>query len=696
MINPAPQRRAVLTFVSPKVSDLLFYELRDERLPSNSVPPEYGTPHWDSKKYPGHKLVHITPADESGWQKWFYAADRDGQDEYNFEFSSQGTLGSSPDTLTRTYIIPREDFTPNSIDKGTEDATYTSYVLDAEVEQRIGDATLDSLYVVIQRTYTIRGTDELRVTPLGTDILFIERHHLDEYPDGLPSYGTAHPDAATWPNHKLVFIKKTENGSLQFFYAADRANQDSYNFEFSSQGTLGNSPETLTRTYVVPRAGFVPNAIDKGTADAVYTSYVLDAEIEQRIGEQELDSLYVVLRRTYTIRGTDDVRVTPFETDVLFSERHHLDEYPGGLPSYGAAHPDADTWPDHELIFIQKSENGSLKFFYAAKRGKQNKYNFQVQEAIGASTGYDTATRTYLLKREDYLNNYSGGNYLSLILEYGGDPGADATVPAHTTFVFGNPSGAQETGPFTLTYAGRTVGRVGEQELESLYIVVVDSYIRLDTYTDSQLIPGTTKTGEVTRTLSKSPVSGGTVDDDGFVTESRQLNHDFYITTSRQVVSRASGRGGFPRTFTTSVPYFWPAVLEPGNFGILNITVDGKFRSIVDYRLRQPYQGPCAAEVTEEWYTEPPSPVTPIDPILRPDSISYNGVWVNFTIPACLHPQVFVREEYTGLAGSLWLEKTWPATPLTDWPPTITRQVVRPFQGGYLLETIVIYRPDVS
>lgn len=554
MINPAPQRQRVITFVSPKVADLLFYELVDSRLPEHRDPPTYGTAYRDTEKYPNHKLVHVTPADETGWRKYFYAADRAGQDDYNFEFSSQGTLGNAPDTLTRTYVIPRADYVPNEVAKGTADATYDWYYLESEVEQRIGDATLDSLYVVLQRTYSVRGTDETRVSPLGTDILFVERHHTDEYPGGLPEYGTPHPDTVNWP--------------------------------------------------------------------------------------------------------------------------------------------------DHELVFIKKGENGSLQFFYAAKRGKQNKYNFTVREVVGASRGYDSATRTYLIKRDDYLNNSvsddgDGGNYLTLILDYGGDPGVDPTVPAHNKFVFGNVGGAQETGPWNLTYSGREVGRTGDRELDSLYVVVTDSYIRLDTYTDHVLIPGSLRTGPVTRRLTKNPVVGGVIDDAGNIEESEQLNHDFFITTKRPVVDRSGVYGGFPRTYTTSVSYYWPAVLEPTYFNILNLLIEGRYRSIVDYQLRQPYQGPCSATVTEEWFPNPPTSVTPIDKIMRPESISYNGIWVNFGIPACLHPQVFVREQYTGTSGVLWLEKVWPATNYTDWPDTIVRQDVRPYRGGFLKITTTIAKPEI-
>ena len=154
--SPPPRKQRVLTFVSPKVADLVFYELRDRRLAKYKNPPAYGTAHPDTKIYPNHKLVFITPAsgDEDGWQKWYYAASRESQDDYNFEIDGD-------ERLVRTYIYPRADYlagrpasptyAPPTL--GAADAVFTSFNFREEKIRRTGDQIIDSYFIVIQRHY---------------------------------------------------------------------------------------------------------------------------------------------------------------------------------------------------------------------------------------------------------------------------------------------------------------------------------------------------------------------------------------------------------------------------------------------------------------------------------------------------------------------------------------------------------------
>ena len=72
--QPSPQRQTVLTFVSPNVQDLLFYETVDVQRVGRT-PPAYGTAHPDSTKFPDHKLVYVKQADPNGQlYQYFYAA----------------------------------------------------------------------------------------------------------------------------------------------------------------------------------------------------------------------------------------------------------------------------------------------------------------------------------------------------------------------------------------------------------------------------------------------------------------------------------------------------------------------------------------------------------------------------------------------------------------------------------------------
>lgn len=149
-LNPAPERQTVLTFVSPKVADILFFERRDANLPKNQNPPAYGTSHPDSAKWPDHELVYITKADESGWQNWYYAARREDQDDYNYEISYPYAGLTDYPRYTRTYVEKRALY--EKVEKGTADPDITGAVLVHEEVRRI-DAELDSLYVAVTRIY---------------------------------------------------------------------------------------------------------------------------------------------------------------------------------------------------------------------------------------------------------------------------------------------------------------------------------------------------------------------------------------------------------------------------------------------------------------------------------------------------------------------------------------------------------------
>ena len=109
MIRPkpdVPERTPVLTFPTPEgQADLLFYESRDGDLPKNKSW-KYGDPHPDRAKFPHHELVHVVEGD-GGWQRWYYAADRENQHLYNWQLTNTTDWPQ----LTQTFLVRRSDYT---------------------------------------------------------------------------------------------------------------------------------------------------------------------------------------------------------------------------------------------------------------------------------------------------------------------------------------------------------------------------------------------------------------------------------------------------------------------------------------------------------------------------------------------------------------------------------------------------------
>ncbi len=179
-------------------------------------------------------------------------------------------------------------------------------------------------------------------TPLIGDLLFTERVVVQTR--NHPEYGTPHPNTAAWPNHNLVYVKeRIEEQDVQdafdYYYAADRDNQDLYNWESGIANIGGRKFDTVTRTYLIPRADYDPEEIQMGAAmpnipenrfpDPVtadgdnttndddppsYTNHVLADREQLRTGEKELDSMYVVERRTYVKRCS----ITMIQTEDFF------------------------------------------------------------------------------------------------------------------------------------------------------------------------------------------------------------------------------------------------------------------------------------------------------------------------------------------------------------------------------------------
>ena len=151
MIRPKPdipERVPVISFPTPEgQSDLLFYEMRDGDLPKNKAW-AYGDQHPDSAKFPHHELVFVAAEGGAGWQRWYYAANRENQHLYNWQFTDTTDWPQ----IAQTFIVRRSDFSVTS--------TYEMPPLDViplplewaatGVEERpINDETLASLFVTV-------------------------------------------------------------------------------------------------------------------------------------------------------------------------------------------------------------------------------------------------------------------------------------------------------------------------------------------------------------------------------------------------------------------------------------------------------------------------------------------------------------------------------------------------------------------
>lgn len=144
---------------TPLIGDILFSEIVDTALLKNQKP-TYGDPHPLSGRWPNHKLVFCEPIADNKKERWYYAADRDSQDLYNWE------IGPG-EQVTRTYFIPRDKYFQRPVDHvsavegeflfpppgvASPDIRFAQYCF---ADDSIAEAPpeLRSLYVVIQRRF---------------------------------------------------------------------------------------------------------------------------------------------------------------------------------------------------------------------------------------------------------------------------------------------------------------------------------------------------------------------------------------------------------------------------------------------------------------------------------------------------------------------------------------------------------------
>jgi hypothetical protein len=156
-------------------------------------------------------------------------------------------------------------------------------------------------------------------TPIIGDVLFSEVRDCNRG-NPFPEYGTPYPNSNKWPDHKLVYIKPVDierNEIFEFFYAAERENQDLYNFAFGNR-VIGNREfRTVTRTYVTLRENFKPVDIEFGTAMSNVpedkfegVNYVFYDKEQQNTQQEELNALFVIEVHSYVEEAVLDEVLT--------------------------------------------------------------------------------------------------------------------------------------------------------------------------------------------------------------------------------------------------------------------------------------------------------------------------------------------------------------------------------------------------
>lgn len=146
---------------TPLAADLLFYELRDGDYTRNNQW-QYGEAHWNTARFPHHILVFVSETGPDRKRKWFYAADRNNEDQYNWSIG-QG------EEVNRFYLVRRSLYYGRSAAEAaaadpvvagefthpvvaTADSRFSKYGFADDTVIK-APAELESMYIVVQRRY---------------------------------------------------------------------------------------------------------------------------------------------------------------------------------------------------------------------------------------------------------------------------------------------------------------------------------------------------------------------------------------------------------------------------------------------------------------------------------------------------------------------------------------------------------------
>jgi hypothetical protein len=270
------------------------------------------------------------------------------------------------------------------------------------------------------------------------------------------------------------------------------------------------------------------------------------------------------------------------------------------------------------------------------------------------------------------------------------------------------------TGLFSGTYvlAEKKQTRIGEQELDSLYVAETHVYVKRCNIVQLGIDP---MNGEVLTSTSilyyaSEVVTGSTtasalfadpanaywgLQSTGVQRTGRQLSCEWYEITTEVVVAGTFTDGAVTiRSYSTTQAYYWPPILSSIDIRLWERRDGGAQRYARPIYVEEGYRGECKADVVDTFHVTAPTVSAP--DVMLPLPINISNPYYSISIGPCL----FAGDTYSFTNGTEDPEFVYtvdsyvlPATVPVTWPDFVTIVNVQPFRGGYLKSTIKIYKP---
>jgi|TARA_B100000902_G_scaffold399178_1_gene468827 hypothetical protein len=266
-LNPSPQRQSVVTFPTPNVNDILFFESVDAERVGTDIP-EYGSKHPDSKKWPNHRLVHVEAADpkqQTRYYRYYYAADQLDQDNDNWSHTEADIGGTKFDAVARDYVIRRSEFDPELPAMGAT-------IPNVPVDKFPSSARVDELGHNYNDTYVLAQRKQIPINDKVLNGLYVIEQRV--YVKKVPMYRLDYDEFFSKTNYTkqtLMYATEVPYGESSTISTLAKDPNDDY-WQLTSGGILRTVQQLSDNWYAVTKQQVV-NTADGGGAFS-YTSYV--------------------------------------------------------------------------------------------------------------------------------------------------------------------------------------------------------------------------------------------------------------------------------------------------------------------------------------------------------------------------------------------------------------------------------------
>ena len=563
-------------------------------------------------------------------------------------------------------------------------------------------------------------------TPKIADVIISQRFETTRVT--IPAYGSAHPDSTQYPNHKFVYARVADEQGLyfEFVYAADRSNQEDYNYEITYPYGGEIKYPRITRKYILPRGD---NSLALGSADPgttltglyeylqpggqytylqptggftyrfeAITQATLVAQSERPLGD-ELNSLYVEVTRVYdVIPGSEDSTSSDGfgQVDNGYTVERPIQDKNWVRLTWTLDLPRtiADTYRKDN--FDQCPISGYVNLFLVNESIKsaddQNQTSKIVRVYEGNIAGDATISQASVKGRaREFPGKMPPEKFLSYV---------ETRTDSNRVILPDDVSLESVSAPSGMQLLGSKVGPDGTNSGERSVTAT-----RYDIGTVSGKRWDDNLRDYVPYTVSVVSSDDGInyVETPGEQIEVQPINRYWSIVTRETPRETASAE--LVKEYYTSRSFTWPAVLPSSGPG--KLVWDGLNRRMprgsdtyikelfYQFTLRRAWSGICKAKVRIWWQKNAPV-VNPIE-AMQPTEINVSWPVGRIFVPACLHGSY----NFNGTTGDnnpdygpANFRMIVDATNYTDWPESLlVSSISEPYKGGFRSEEIIIYSP---